>query len=198
MNQSGALDESYSDVFGYLLDPDDWLHGEEIKVFTEEPLEGGFWDSGVGDGDRESGDECLDALDNDGDGWINEGCPERDVACDNTIDDDSDGRTNEGCPETGIDCGNLTDDDGDGYIDEGCPGSCSDGIDNSNTGGAIDDADTDCFGRDMSNPPAAGQPDHINVALSGDGQGLRVLAAGDSPICDADDTDYNDCGWVHR
>ncbi len=29
-NQPGALNESFSDVFGYFVDPDDWLMGEDI------------------------------------------------------------------------------------------------------------------------------------------------------------------------
>ncbi|MCP3740316.1 M4 family metallopeptidase [Rossellomorea sp. BNER] len=29
-NQSGALNESFSDVFGYFLDPEDWLMGEDV------------------------------------------------------------------------------------------------------------------------------------------------------------------------
>jgi len=31
-NQSGALNESYSDVFGHALDPDDWQIGEEVRL----------------------------------------------------------------------------------------------------------------------------------------------------------------------
>lgn len=29
-DQSGALNESFSDVFGYFVDPDDWLMGEDV------------------------------------------------------------------------------------------------------------------------------------------------------------------------
>src|SRR5699024_8388058 len=29
-NQSGALNESFSDVFGYFIDPDNWLMGEDV------------------------------------------------------------------------------------------------------------------------------------------------------------------------
>jgi Zn-dependent metalloprotease len=51
--------------------------------------------------------------------------------------------------------------------------------------------------RDMSNPPAYGDPDHMLKALSGDGQGLRVLPMGQPPECDASKMTYNDCGFVH-
>ena len=30
VNQSGALNESFSDVFGYFIDPDNWLMGEDV------------------------------------------------------------------------------------------------------------------------------------------------------------------------
>jgi Thermolysin metallopeptidase, alpha-helical domain/Thermolysin metallopeptidase, catalytic domain/Thrombospondin type 3 repeat len=51
--------------------------------------------------------------------------------------------------------------------------------------------------RDLSNPPAFGQPDHMLAAKSGDGMGLRKLPSGTDPECDSDDPDYNDCGFVH-
>jgi hypothetical protein len=42
------------------------------------------------------------------------------------VDDDNDGKVNDGCPivgtaETGTQCDNAVDDDGDGYINDGCP-----------------------------------------------------------------------------
>ena len=110
-NQTGALGEHYSDVFGYLLDPDDFLVGDGIEVKTEDGTVGGAWDGGNGDGIRESDDDCSNGLDDDGDGWIDEGCRETGTQCGNGIDDDSDGRVDEGCPETGADCGNGLDDD---------------------------------------------------------------------------------------
>ena len=79
----------------------------------------------------ERGADCVDALDNDGDGFINDGCPQ--VG---------------GAPE--IDqCYNIVDDDGDGFINDGCPllappaepiELCWDGLDNeANRDGAPDD-----------------------------------------------------------
>jgi hypothetical protein len=46
--------------------------------------------------------ECDDFRDNDGDGFVNDGCPqigpESEAVCDNKQDDDSDGWINDGCP----------------------------------------------------------------------------------------------------
>jgi Zn-dependent metalloprotease len=88
-----------------------------------------------------------------------------------------------------------------------------------NQSGALDESFADVFGalvdgpdaqmgedlqapgwgviRDLSNPPLFGQPDHMSAGTSGDGQGLRMLAAGEVPVCDSSDPDYNDCGFVH-
>jgi Zn-dependent metalloprotease len=88
-----------------------------------------------------------------------------------------------------------------------------------NQSGALDESYADVFGalidgpdaqmgedlqapgwgviRDLSNPPLFGQPDHMTAGNSGDGQGLRKLAAGEVPVCDSSDPDYNDCGFVH-
>lgn len=51
--------------------------------------------------------------------------------------------------------------------------------------------------RDMSDPPAFGDPDHMLASMSGDTQGLRMLPAGQGPNCDASSTTFNDCGFVH-
>jgi hypothetical protein len=66
----------------------------------------------------ESGDECDNALDDDGDGVANDGCPREGNAegfrancnanppvggqCLDALDDDGDGKTNDGCPEVGV------------------------------------------------------------------------------------------------
>jgi MYXO-CTERM domain-containing protein len=55
----------------------------------------------------ETGAQCNDALDNDGDGRVNDGCPAN------------------GAPETGDQCLNAIDDDGDGVVNDGCPAWCS-------------------------------------------------------------------------
>jgi len=87
-----------------------------------------------------------------------------------------------------------------------------------NQSGAIDESFADIFGhavdpgnwtigegasggvsRDMSNPPARGDPDHMQASLSGDRQGLRVLPPGVGPVCGSppDVPNGNDCGSVH-
>jgi Zn-dependent metalloprotease len=91
-NQSGALDESFADIFGHFVDPSDWLIGEEMPASS-----------------------------------------------------------------------NPT------------PGTC-----------AGQPAGT---ARNMSNPPNCGHPDHVQAALSGDGQGLRPPVA--NPVL------ANDFGAVH-
>ena len=48
--------------------------------------------------------------------------------------------------------------------------------------------------RDMSNPPAKGDPDHVDPAISGDGTGLRTATYSE---CDSTAPDYNDCAFVH-
>ncbi len=54
--------------------------------------------------EAESGGQCgADAMDNDGDTKVNDGCP---------VD---------GPPETGAQCDNATNDDGDGSVNDGCP-----------------------------------------------------------------------------
>lgn len=146
-NQSGAIDEAFSDIWGEFIDlgngagldtvDDRWKIGEDLPHWTEDSGAGGA----VGDGNRESGDACSNAVDDDGDGFVNEGCP-----------------------ETGVACGNLADDDGDGFRDEGCPGSCRDGIDNSGDGSA-DPIDPDCYGRNMRHPPSGDQPDRLHSPI---------------------------------
>lgn len=196
-NESGALDESYSDVMAAMLD-DDWLEGEDKPVNGEDSTAGGFNDGGVGDNVREKGNNCGNGVDDDGDGFVDEGCPETGAQCGNGIDDEADGVVDidEGCPETGNNCGNGQDDDGDNFVDEGCPGSCQDIIDNGLTGES-DSADTDCITRDLANPSRRGDPDHLSADMSGDDFGIRVLAAGTAVNCDQNDPNYNDCGWVH-
>jgi Zn-dependent metalloprotease len=106
-NQSGALDESFADIFGHFVDPADWLIGEELPAASS-PSPGG----------------CA-----------------------------------------GQPLGTL---------------------------------------RNMSSPPncvsslqPTGDPDHMQAALSGDGQGLRTLPAGTAPNCAPIPAGGNDCGWVH-
>jgi hypothetical protein len=61
------------------------------------------------DGDAVAGvaeGQCGDALDNDGNGLINDGCPQVGAIA-----------------ESGPQCSNAIDDDGDGWINDGCPGA---------------------------------------------------------------------------
>lgn len=77
----------------------------------------------------ESGTQCDNALDDDGDGSINDGCPQfspavvgvKETACGDSLDNDSDGTIDDGCvplPETS--CNDATDNDQDGKVNDGC------------------------------------------------------------------------------
>jgi len=57
-------------------------------------------------GDKESGGNCNNAVDDDGDTLVNDGCPangasESGAQCDNSADDDGDNEVNDGCPAGG-------------------------------------------------------------------------------------------------
>jgi hypothetical protein len=83
----------------------------------------------------ESGGQCSNTVDDDGDGVINDGCPtvvsgvgpESGGQCANNTDDDADGRINDGCPAAEIgtgpetSCTDTLDNDGDGRVNDGCP-----------------------------------------------------------------------------
>ncbi|KPJ70283.1 MAG: hypothetical protein AMS14_11035 [Planctomycetes bacterium DG_20] len=90
----------------------------------------------------ESGAQCANNVDDDGDGAVNDGCPGEPVETEcadvesgtaecgdgstpETTDDDSDGAVNDGCPAVGpaeTVCGaDTADDDADGYVNDGCP-----------------------------------------------------------------------------
>jgi len=106
-------------------------------------------------GDTETGAECSNGIDDDGDGFIDENdfdCTETGAECSNGIDDDGDGFIDENdfdCIETGAECSNGIDDDGDGFIDENdfdCTetgAECNNGIDDDGDG-FIDENDFDC------------------------------------------------------
>jgi acyl-homoserine lactone acylase PvdQ len=55
------------------------------------------------------------------------GAGESGAQCDNAIDDDGDGFVNDGCPAVGtpeipvLQCADAVDDDGDGFVNDGCP-----------------------------------------------------------------------------
>jgi hypothetical protein len=80
-------------------------------------------------GSIEIGAECANAVDDDGDWKINDGCPampgaETGAQCTNAIDDDGDWKVNDGCPAVGTAetaCADDSDDDSDGWVNDGCP-----------------------------------------------------------------------------
>ena len=73
----------------------------------------------------ESGAQCANALDDDGDGRVNDGCPQQSgnsetaAQCFNAVDDDSDGFVNDGCPTSSFN----NDEDLDGWQNriDSCP-----------------------------------------------------------------------------
>ncbi len=77
----------------------------------------------------ETGAECANAIDDDSDGVVNDGCPTTGATaenpqCANTIDDDSDAVVNDGCPPSGAPesvCTGNADEDSDGFVNDGCP-----------------------------------------------------------------------------
>jgi len=106
---------------------------------------------------------CIDGIDNDGDGALDcedEDCDDSgrcDEVCDDGRDNDNDGATDcddrdcygPGCPE---ECDDNRDNDGDGAIDcadtdcpDLCPEDCDNGVDDDEDG-ATDCDDTDCDG----------------------------------------------------
>jgi len=130
-----------------------WLTGGSGgPAQAQTPVIVGFdMDPGFG---SESGAQCTEdattgpILDDDSDGYFNDGCPVASLAesgaqCDNAVDDDGDTLVNDGCPqagaaaetgtqcdndtdddaepETGAQCDNATDDDADGKVNDGCP-----------------------------------------------------------------------------
>ncbi len=86
-------------------------------------------------GPETAGAQCTDAIDNNGNGLVNEGCAqvgataEAGLQCTNNTEDDGDppGAINDGClapgaAETGLQCANHVDDDADaGFVNDGCP-----------------------------------------------------------------------------
>jgi hypothetical protein len=75
---------------------------------------------------------CYDAIDDDGDTVVNDGCPtvedsgEGGAFCANATDDDGDTVPNDGCTIVGVTewtnpCANAADEDNDGWTNDGCP-----------------------------------------------------------------------------
>ena len=113
----------------------------------------------------EEGDQCANAIDDDNDGAVNDGCPavsasETDAFCTDTVNDDpaDDALINDGCPANGAaetDCSDTTttglplDDDADGSPNDGCPqagftaeSACTNAIDDDGDGDVNDGCPT--------------------------------------------------------
>jgi acyl-homoserine lactone acylase PvdQ len=82
---------------GYLHD------GTCVPIETYQHMQVAKPSAGGQPGVAESGAQCANAVDDDGDGVVNDGCPAV------------------GAPEVLTQCTNATDDDGDGAVNDGCP-----------------------------------------------------------------------------
>jgi len=177
--------------------------------------------SNLTDATPESGLQCNDNADTDGDTFINEGCPvsgtdkEDSDQCGNAIDDDGDNTVNDGCPasgapESGANCQNATNDDGDGAINDGCPAIGGPATEVLNTcGNDTDDDDLD--GKINDGCPARGFPefgpqctganngvdnDGDTIADDGCGGGDPATDAAAEVAC-ADDLDNDLDGFIN-
>jgi hypothetical protein len=115
-------------IYADLDDSGDVSNGD-VRAFLWE----GDWATIVGAPiiQKETGAECENAVDDNDNGWVNEGCPtvnnqESGDQCTNAVDDDGDGLVNDGCStvanqESGDECANALDDDEDGVVNDGCP-----------------------------------------------------------------------------
>jgi hypothetical protein len=141
----------------------------------------------------ERGGECTDALDNDADGKINDGCPKVGLAsesganCSDALDNDSDGAINDGCPVVGDPTNN-------GWTnvansDDNCPTVYN--PDQTNTDGQSRDAGN---GIKASNPNQDILGDACDPDIDNDGlpNALETAAGTDPKIADTDAD-----GWIN-
>jgi Ca2+-binding RTX toxin-like protein len=98
--------------------------GEIAKL--NEKLVKFFTDNGLSAQPPESGDDCAasDAVDDDSDGFVNDGCPVS------------------GAAETGADCADAADDDSDTFVNDGCPAKTNNPLDLNLTEAALQNFDT--------------------------------------------------------
>jgi hypothetical protein len=127
-------------------------------------------------GSIEIGAECDNAVDDDGDWKVNEGCPtdaapETGTQCSNAVDDDGDAKINDGCPAVGAAetlCADAIDNDSDGKINDGCPAfglpetgtKCNNAIDDDGDG-KINDG---CPGRSLFAPTLTVTDDSLDFS----------------------------------
>ena len=135
---------------------------------------GGGWDCSVLNstqpvcgGSPETAELCQNATDDDGDGFVNDGCPaselpETGAQCADAVDANEDGyadAVNDGCPVAAVTvatasetaCNDAADDDYDGFVNDGCPAvtlpetgaQCADAVD-ANEDGAPDKINDGC------------------------------------------------------
>ena len=128
--------------------------------------------------------------------------PERGADCDNAVDDDDDNVVNDGCPasgpgapETGAQCGNAADDDGDAVVNDGCPAT---GPGAPETGTQCDNADDDDGDLAVNDgcPSVGGFAEDDPANPCGDAStadcGAAAACAGGNAVDDDDDGTVND------
>jgi len=138
-------------------------------------------------GGPETGAQCNNTTDDDGDNRVNDGCPvvaagasETGTQCTNNTDNDGDGVINDGCPvgerggETGTQCTNNTDDDADGIPNDGCAAVQRDGETGGTTGQCGNNTDDDADGRinDGCDPVVTGAESSCNDSVDNDVDGF--------------------------
>lgn len=153
----------------------------------------------------ESGAQCNNNLDDDGDGVVNDGCPTvnagagAETSCNDAVDNDNDGRINDGCSasgaaESGAQCANNTNDDGDSRVNDGCPtynGSESNLAWPANA--CSNDTDDDGDGKVNDGCPTAGSAASAKPIKPAGGSGTACGGGRCTPMIGAD---FDGDGWT--